>query len=150
MSKLRPLDLHEEACQVLISAVAQPERLQRIEGQAAEVLAAAAPALSAGTRSTALITAGHTTGQQVLGSLEILTLLGFGAGDAEKPLLHPLQLREQHAQQASPRYHTPEDDAHSTDVYRAKVSCACAVCALLRSLVGQLDCAFASLRCTSF
>jgi hypothetical protein len=122
MSKLRPLNLHEEACQVLISAVAEPDRLQRIEGQAAEVLSAAAPALLAtGSGATALTVAGTHTGQ-VLGSLEILTLLGFGPGDSEQPLLHPLQLREH--SQAPPRYHTPEDDAFSTDVYRAKVSCA--------------------------
>ena len=122
------MDIHTQVCDLLIKGVFDEQRLDRVEAQSAELTA------SASVDSTSL---------NAYNTMTILSQLGFGGGDAELALLHPLQLTP--ASYNGPRmqrYHTPRDDLCSRDPLRAKVSFRVLLCWLLSTKTKTTPCRY--------
>lgn len=117
MKKVRPFEMHEEACEHLIAGIAEPNRLRCLEEQFAE--ASRAPAVESTALARQPVAAAASSAPNSLDTLGILSLLAFGSGDTQPPLLHPLQFALGDTNQQ--RFHTQEDNGISADVLRAKV-----------------------------
>ena len=120
MKKVRPFQMHEEACEHLISGIAEPNRLRCLEEQFAEASRTPASDSTALVVSLPVRSGGNNTDS--LDTLGILSLLAFGPGNTQPPLLHPLQFALGDTNQQ--RFHSQDDNGISADVLRAKVSVA--------------------------
>lgn len=136
MKKVRAFDMHEEACEKLLNGVVNAERLKHIEAQFAEELRTdfnQKPISDHGEDFEGItnvkkidteneVDSPHNQhSRRTLDTLEILSTLGFGAGNTKLSLLHPLCLYPNETGESLTQHHSAVDDAASVNPFRAKV-----------------------------